>query len=208
MRLEVPLVRIRDRTVVSGYLVRLTPEHVADFKTIWQGQLRNSDEADAGWDWEQKSRIYLSGSIALYEGYAIEFEAVTQGLMILQTGGYRSWADPDRRLVYVHSLATAPWNRLARPDPNGFRAVGESFFRFSRFRSETLGFGGLVGLHSLPGAEAFYRKMGMSDLGVDDEKDGLRYFEWYRPRPSLAEAYGIQLGEEQSFDDGRHDDGV
>jgi hypothetical protein len=196
VRIEVPLIRIRDRTAVSGYLVRLTAEHVADFKSIWQGQLRNSGEADAGWDWEQKSRIYLSGAIALYEGYAIEFKAVTQGLMILQTGGYRSWADPGRRLVYVHSLATAPWNRLANPDPNGFRAVGESFLRFSRFRSEALGFGGLVGLHSLPGAEEFYRKMNMKDWGLDGEKDDLRYFEWYQPRPPLAAEYGIELEED------------
>jgi hypothetical protein len=38
--------------------------------------------------------------------------------------------------------------------------------------------------------------MGMNDLGVDGGKDGLRYFEWYRPGPSLAEAYGIQLEED------------
>jgi hypothetical protein len=194
VRIEVPLVRIRNRTIVSGQLVSLTTEHIADFKTIWRGQLRNSAEADAHWDWEQKSRIYLSGSIDLYEGYAIEFESVTQGLMILQTGGYRSWADSNRRLVYVHSLATAPWNRLARPDPNGFRAVGESFLRFSRFRSEVLGFGGLVGVHSLLGAEDFYRKMGMRDWGIDRGKDDLRYFEWYEPRLSLMERYEADVG--------------
>ncbi len=197
MRIEVPLVRIRNRTVVSGQLVSLTTKHIADFKTIWRGQLRNSAEVDAHWDWEQKSRIYLSGSIDLYEGYAIEFESVTQGLMILQTGGYRSWADSNRRLVYVHSLATAPWNRLVRPDPNGFRAVGESFLRFSRFRSEVLGFGGLVGVHSLLGAEDFYRKMGMRDWGIDRRKDDLRYFEWYEPRLSWVDRYeaDVEAGE-------------
>jgi hypothetical protein len=37
----------------------------------------------------------------------------------------------------------------------------------AQLRSEELGYGGLVGLHSLPGAEAFYRKMGMIDGGAD-----------------------------------------
>jgi hypothetical protein len=77
-------------------------------------------------------------------------------------------------------LATAPWNRLSNPDPRGFRAVGSALFRFARFRSEELGYGELVGLHSLPAAEAFYRKLGMIDGGADAEKDNLTYFEWYR----------------------------
>jgi hypothetical protein len=85
-----------------------------------------------------------------------------------------------RRLVYVHSLATAPWNRISNPDSNGFRAVGGALLRFAKLRSEELNYGGLVGLHSLPGAEVFYRKMGMIDGGFDSEKENLTYFEWYQ----------------------------
>lgn len=58
--------------------------------------------------------------------------------------------------------------------------------QFARFRSEELGYGGLVGVHSLLGAEKFYLRMGMIDGGIDAEKENLRYFEWYR-RPLFRE---------------------
>jgi hypothetical protein len=186
---EVQLIRVRDSASIPGVLVPLNIKHLNDFRAIWREQLRTSADEDQYWDWEQKQRIYLAGGAGIYEGYAIECEQLTQGMMLLQVKGYRSQIEPNRRLVYVHSLATAPWNRLSNPAPNGFRAVGGALLRFARFRSEELDYGGLVGLHSLPTAEAFYRKMGMIDGGVDAEKENLTYFEWYhRDSPVEAES--------------------
>lgn len=113
--------------------------------------------------------------------------------MLLQIRGQRSQIEPNRSLVYVHSLATAPWNRITNPDPNGFRAVGRALLKFAQFRSEELGYGGLVGLHSLLNAEPFYRKMGMIDGGADPDKENMTYFEWYRRRPSMLEELGMEL---------------
>jgi hypothetical protein len=186
VQFEVPLIRVRDAASVIGSLVTLTTKHLDDFRTFWKEQLKTSADEDRYWDWDQKQRIYLAGGIDTYEGYAIECEGLTQGMMILQLRGYRSQIEPNRRLVYIHSLATAPWNRLSNPDPNGFRAVGSALLRFARFRSEELGYGGLVGLHSLPAAEMFYRKMGMIDGGADAEKDNMTYFEWYRRDSALV----------------------
>jgi hypothetical protein len=186
VQFEVPLIRVRDAASVIGSLVTLTTKHLDDFRTFWKEQLKTSADEDRYWDWNQKQRIYLAGGIDTYEGYAIECEGLTQGMMILQIQGYRSQIEPSRRLVYIHSLATAPWNRLSNPDPNGFRAVGSALLRFARFRSEELGYGGFVGLHSLPAAEMFYRKMGMIDGGVDAEKDNMTYFEWYRRDSALV----------------------
>jgi hypothetical protein len=180
VQFEVQLIRVRDASPIVGSLVTLTTKHLNDFTTVWRDQLRTSTDEDQYWDWEKKQRIYLTGGTGMYEGYAIECEQLTQGMMILQTKGYRSQIETDRRLVYVHSLSTAPWNRISNPDPNGFRAVGGALFRFAQFRSEELDYGGLVGLHSLPAAENFYRKMGLIDGGSDAEKENLTYFEWYR----------------------------
>jgi hypothetical protein len=119
------------------------------------------------------------------EGYAIELNRLTQGMMMLRTRGKRSHFDEQRRLVYVSRLATAPWNRVDLQASVEFRAVGSTLMRFAQLRSEELGYGGVVGVHSLPEAEAFYRKLNMSDCGLDPDGDDLRYFEWYRPRPSL-----------------------
>jgi hypothetical protein len=186
VQFEVPLIRFRDAVSVIGSLVTLTTKHLDDFRTVWKEQLKTSADEDRYWDWNQKQRIYLAGGIDTYEGYAIECEGLTQGMMILQLRGYRSQIEATRRLVYIHSLATAPWNRLSSPDPNGFRSVGSALLRFARFRSEELGYGGLVGLHSLPAAEMFYRKMGMIDGGADAEKDNMTYFEWYRCDSALV----------------------
>lgn len=194
VQFEVPLIRVRDASSIVGSLVALTIKHLNDFKAVWREQLSTSADEDQYWDWEQKQRIYLAGGIGIYEGYAIECEQMTQGMMILQVRGYRSQVDPTRPLVYVHSLATAPWNRISNPDRNGFRAVGSALLRFARFRSEELDYGGLVGLHSLPTAEAFYRKMGMIDGGADAEKENLTYFEWYRRDPASIEESRIDEG--------------
>jgi hypothetical protein len=177
---EVQLIRVRDRASVVGALVSLTRKHLDDFSIVWRERLKTSADEDQYWDWEQKQRIYLAGGMGIYEGYAIECEQLTQGMMLIQSRGYRSQIEPMRRLVYVHSLATAPWNRIMNPDLNGFRAVGGALLRFARLRSEELNYGGLVGLHSLPNAEVFYRKMGLIDGGADAAKENLTYFEWYR----------------------------
>jgi hypothetical protein len=177
---EVPLIRIRDSTSVMGLLTPLTTKHLDDFSTVWWGETQTSADEDQYWDWEKKQRIYLGSGIGMYESYAIECENLTQGMMLLQIRGYRSQVDLTRPLVYVHSLATAPWNRVSNSDTSGFRAVGGTLLRFAKLRSEELNYGGLVGLHSLPGAEVFYQKMGMIDGGSDPEKENLTYFEWYR----------------------------
>lgn len=177
---KVPLIRIQDAASVVGLLVPLTTKHLDDFATAWWQRIRTSADEDQYWDWAKKQRIYLASGMGVYESYAIECEQLTQGMMLIQVRGYRSQVDQTRRLVYVHSLATAPWNRISNPDLNGFRAVGGALLRFARLRSEELKYGGLVGLHSLPGAEVFYRKMGMIDGGSDPEKENLTYFEWYQ----------------------------
>ena len=179
--IEVQLIRSIDGKSIPAWLVPLTAKHSADFNTFWRERLIGSTDEDQYWDWERKKQIYLASGMGIFEGYAIECEQMTQGMMIIQTGGYRSRVESDRRLVYIHSIATAPWNRV-NSDPPGFRAVGRVLLQFARFRSEELGYGGLVGLHSLPSAEEFYRKMSMIDGGADPEKEDLRYFEWYRRR--------------------------
>jgi hypothetical protein len=64
---------------------------------------------------------------------------------------------------------------------------------FAQYRSQTLGYGGLVGLHSLPGAEAFYRQAGFIECGADPEKENLIYFEFYRREPPSEDNWQDQV---------------
>lgn len=144
MRQTVQILQVEANQLVEAFLVTLSEKHLQDFEQIWRAQLRASAEADRYWDWNMKNRIYLSESN--YEGYAVECEGLTQGMMLIETESYRSWYSPRRRLVYVHSLATAPWNRPTLPNPT-YRAVGGTLLEFARYRSEELGYEGLVGAH-------------------------------------------------------------
>lgn len=185
MRQAIQLIQVQDNQLIDALLVHLTERHLHDFEQLWKADLSATTAEDRFWDWEVKNRIYLSQPT--FEGYAIECEASTQGLMLIETRSYRSWYDPKRRLVYVHSLATAPWNRPTPDHPGKYRATGGTLLEFAQARSEALGYGGLVGLHALNGAEDFYRRMSMSECGPDEEKEKLVYFEWYRPRDSVLE---------------------
>ena len=172
------LLRVRDRQPVEAQLCSIQSKHLDDFERHWKPVLLGSLEEDQYWDWKRKNRIY--GSSAGAEAYAIECEQMTQGLMLIKTLGHRSWFESFRRVVYVHFLATAPWNRPSVQDPPRYRLSGTLLLRFARQRSEEVGYLGLVGLHALPEAEHFYRRMGMIDCGLDARKDNLTYFEWYQ----------------------------
>ncbi|KYC36550.1 hypothetical protein WA1_43465 [Scytonema hofmannii PCC 7110] len=189
----IQLLQVRDNQYVDAILVTLTNKHLEDFERFWKPQLRVSGEEDKFWDWEMKNRVYATSTN--YESYAIECEQIAQGLMLIETRVHRSWFESNRRLVYVHSLATAPWNRLSIQTPVKYRLVGATLLEFAMYRSLELGYGGLVGLHALPGAEGFYHRMGMIDCGLDAEKENLTYFEWYQRQRSEFNEQDEFLGE-------------
>jgi hypothetical protein len=141
----VQLFRLGDQQFVEAILSRVGQSHLENFRQEWRSRLVNSSEADQYWEWERKLQIY--GSQLGAEAYAIECEGQTQGLMLIQTLGHRSWFDPNRRIVYIHSLATAPWNRSTLESPPSYRLVGSALLDFARYRSHELGYGGIVGLH-------------------------------------------------------------
>lgn len=98
--------------------------------------------------------------------------------MTIETQWHRSWIAPHPQLVYVEALASAPWNRSNLQQPPTLRGVGSVLLNFARRRSLDLGYGGRIGLHALPGAEAFYTLKNMTDYGSDPDKENLVYFEY------------------------------
>lgn len=131
----------------------------------------------ARWEWEKK--VALTGHLLLYPTMAIEHEGTAQGLMLLQTDGEfaRLPAELGKPLVHAMFLASAPWNLstvVARPR---FKGVGTTLLRAATEVSLDLGFKGRIGLHSLPQADDFYLRLGMTPLGKDPTKQDLIYYE-------------------------------
>jgi len=131
----------------------------------------------AHWRWENK--VANTGHLLSYPTLGIDCDGDVQGLMLLRTDGEfgRLPEQLNHPLVYVVFLATAPWNLLTIAAKPRFKGVGTVLLRTAAEISGDLGFKGRIGLHALPQSETFYRRSGMTCLGVDPDKEGLNYFE-------------------------------
>ena len=92
------------------------------------------------WDWEEKAES-VAGILA-YNIAGIECREDIQGLVLLATDG-KLCTIPSQRgkpLVYVHFLATAPWNDPNfTPEPR-FGLVGLVFLAYAVMVSKEMGF--------------------------------------------------------------------
>jgi hypothetical protein len=139
------------------------------------------------WDWRKKHKA-VAGLIA-YRMFGVECEDDMQGLMLVSTTGHpcRIKDQKGKDQVYVDFVATAPWNSPALVEKPRYSLVGRVLIATAVQLSIEEGFRGRVGLHALPQAETFYAEnCGMTDLGNDAKKEGLRYFEF---TPDKAAAF-------------------
>jgi hypothetical protein len=78
----------------------------------------------------------------------------------------------------VDYLESAPWNLQGSVVLPRFLGVGTVLLAEAVRLSVEDGFGGRVGLHSLPQAEAFYARCRMTNSGADPDYYDLTYFEY------------------------------
>ncbi|MEM8809436.1 MAG: hypothetical protein AAGF01_25725 [Cyanobacteria bacterium P01_G01_bin.38] len=162
--------------VLEGQIVPMEQRHYEDVEEVWKPILRATNQPDAGWIWDYK--LNQSQQQERYEAYSLDVDGLSQGLIFIETQWHRSQLPQRWPLVYVEAIASAPWNRLPIEQPPWLRGIGRRLLTFARLRSVELGYGGRVGLHSLPNVEGFYQRLNMPDYGPDPEKDGLVYFEY------------------------------
>lgn len=128
------------------------------------------------WCWPKK--IARVQGLLAFRGFSVVAQGVTQGLAQLDlTKTCRELSQKGKPLIYVEYLEVAPWNRSELCVLPRLRGVGTVMLTAAVALSNEEGFKGRIGLHSLPQADAFYRKIGMTDLGPDPSYQNLRYFE-------------------------------
>lgn len=129
------------------------------------------------WEWEKK--VKLTEKFLPYPTLGIDIDGEIQGLMMLKTDGDFCRLDEQakRPLVQVYFLSTAPWNLASVASQPRYKGVGLALMWAAAQHSVDLGFKGRIGLHSLPQAETFYERIGMTCLGPDSKKQDLKYFE-------------------------------
>jgi hypothetical protein len=151
---------------------------VAAYREIYQrtGTVDNLPE-NPHWEWQ--SKLQAIGDVGYVFG--IEYEEQIQCLLLVRTDRTCRLTDKfGKPLVYLDYLATAPWNQPELVSPPRLRGCGKTMIRAAIQWSIDRGWEGRIGLHSLPSAENFYRDKricGMTDLGIDENYERLRYFE-------------------------------
>jgi hypothetical protein len=128
----------------------------------------------AHWNWRRKSDTVNLGVHMLV---AVECEGGVQGLMALLRLP-RPAKLGTGHVVYVDYVETAPWNLKGSAIPPRFLGVGTMLIAEAVRVGIESGLSGAVGLHSLPQAEAFYTKIGMTRFGPDPDYYDLTYFEY------------------------------
>jgi hypothetical protein len=177
----VRLIDARDpaRPVVSALLRRGFPaDRVDEVEDAWA---RARQEAagqvpveHAHWNWRHKvDNVYLGNSTLM----AVECGGAVQGLMAVFTAPHPSRLGGGR-VVYVDYLEVAPWNLKGLAHPPRFLGVGTALIADAVRLGVETGMGGAVGLHSLPQAEPFYARIGMTRVGLDPDYYDLTYFEY------------------------------
>lgn len=164
-------------------------EHITDWEKLWRPEVdgitremarlglpRSNWPQSHHWKWDiiaaQISRLLA------FRGFSVVCNGETQGLMRVDlTKSARAAAHAGKPLVYVDYLETAPWNWAELGRQPRFRGVGMALMVAAAALSHEEGYGGRVGLHSLPQSEDFYRRRQMLDLGPDAAVQNLRYFE-------------------------------
>lgn len=74
--------------IVTAAIGLLTQEQVGQIDAIWTGLLRETEQPDTSWDWACRVRLAVNDD--RYETYGIEFEALLQGVILLETQRHRS----------------------------------------------------------------------------------------------------------------------
>ncbi len=182
----------RDKPVDAELLDGIGDAQLVDWEDEWMPELfkavkrlrraglssQHSPE-NLHWNWRNKAEV-MRGLLAM-RGFSVICGGITQGMMFVDMAAYRCRLldQVDQHLVYIEFLESAPWNRKELLfDPPRFRGVGSLLIRAAIEVSREEGFKGRIGLHSLPQANHWYaNSCGMTDLGVDPNKQDLRYFE-------------------------------
>jgi hypothetical protein len=181
--------RVTGQFVEAQLYIGLDEKNLKDFESHWlpllakklqrstPQELAEAQAQDARWNWRRKEAAW--GHALSYQAFAVEADAVTQGLMYVSKLRHSRLAGQlGAPVIYVEAIATAPWNRPRFTPQPKYKGVGQVLMQAAISLSIDEEFKGRVALHALPQSETWYRTaLGMTDLGPDPDDHNMRYFE-------------------------------
>ena len=128
---------------------------------------------DYGWNWVNKIAHCSSKE---YEWFYLIAEGKVQAVCIIYHP--KSSIIDGENIFYIDYIASAYWNRNRPGYKRRFSSAGTKLISFAvDHATAKLGYRPGFSLHSLPTAEAYYRRIGMTPYECDPQKENLRYFE-------------------------------
>lgn len=179
---QVSLFNRRTHGHVAAEITAMTDRHVELLNATWMPTFQHRyerqerDEDFLMWN-TGKGYLDLIFHREELQSFVLMADEIVQGVLLLECVPLISRLEPERSLVYVRYLATAPWNRRDKAGPGWFRGVGTLLLARAVQVSRDTGCDGRLGLHSLKGSDDFYKRLGLSNLGLDAARRGLNYFE-------------------------------
>lgn len=129
------------------------------------------DDPTHAWNWEQFCENALQSQDSKLAFLCLSGSNL-EGCMILEImkSGSANFRCP---YLLVEYLEAAPWNRSPPAAAGrGLKGVGTALMNAAIAVSHGLGYGGRIGLHSLPSACTFYENYGMERRGEEEDSDG------------------------------------
>ena len=186
--MPVLLTKVATNRQVKGWLQPVMRRVIVNTQTIFSAEKatfraaqrknrqRVAPAEHSHWDWVWKFDNFAGRDGE--EFWGIKYANRMQGLMHVTTidCDARLIGQRGKQLVYIHFLEVAPRNLNMYTTRPLYYGVGTALLMAATSVSLDCGYEGRIGLHSLPQAEDFYVRSGMSDLGMD-RTAGLRYYE-------------------------------
>lgn len=137
-----------------------------------QDILKTIQVEDGHWKWLDKA-IFLKSPE--YQWYFIKTDDDIEGACL--TYHPKDSFLSKEKIFYIEFIAVAPWNRKNPMEKKRYNNIGSLLLRaVTNYSVNNLGLTYQFGLHSLPQAVGFYKKIGMVHCQEAD-KDQLCYFE-------------------------------
>ncbi|WP_345860127.1 GNAT family N-acetyltransferase [Shewanella algae] len=138
-----------------------------------QSLLDDSSLEDSHWNWLQKHQHCYDSA---YEWFYFIADNSPQAACLVYYP-YLSEGTGRKDIFYIEFLAVAPWNRPNIISQQKFKGIGTMLLKaVTSFSDNKLKLSKGFSLHSLPKAEGYYEKIGMTRF-LSRDKDGLGYFE-------------------------------
>jgi hypothetical protein len=162
----------QEKVKIAREILQKYPECQTDQEQLQKRVVEYSMQ-DFEWNWMTKALVCKGKE---YHWFFLRANESVQAACIIYHP--KSSQIDTEDIFYVDYLAAAFWNRK-RPDYiRQFDGLGTILLAHSiKYATEVLKYRPGFSLHSLPQAESYYARLGMTDLGLDAKKENLKFFE-------------------------------